>query len=80
MVVAFRIGDSELNSDCGKEAFHGSFGEPCATGKVQAVIPGAESALREAASTPIGISARSVYLAPCGSIKHLQANQHVCRR
>jgi hypothetical protein len=80
VVVAFRIRDSKLNSDCGEEAFHVSFGEPCATGKVQAVIPSAESALREAAGTPIGISACSGYLAPCGSIKHLQANQHVCRR
>ena len=80
MVVAFRIGDSELNSDCGKEAFHASCGEPCATGKVQAVIPSAESTLREAAGTPIGIGACSIYLAPCGSIKHLEADQHVCRR
>ncbi len=80
MVVAFWIRDSELNSDCRKEAFHASFGEPCTTGKVQAVIPSTDSALREAAGTPIGISACSVYLAPCGSIKHLQANQHVCRR
>ena len=80
MVVAFRIGDSKLNGDCGKEAFHASFGEPCTTRKVQSVIPSAESALREAAGTPIGISACSVDLAPCGSIKHLQANQHVCRR
>ena len=45
MVVAFRIGDSELNSDCGEEAFHGSLGEPCAGSKVQTVIPIAESAL-----------------------------------
>lgn len=60
MVVAFGIGDSELNHDRGKEAFHASFGEPCASGKVQAVIPSAESALGEAAGTTIGISARCV--------------------
>ena len=80
MVVAFWIRDSELNSDCRKEAFHASFGEPCTTGKVQAIIPRAERTLGEAAGTTIGISACSVYFAPCGSIKHLEADQHVCRR
>ena len=79
-MVAFRIGDSELNSDCGKEAFHVSCGEPCAGCEGQPIVPSAECARRKFSSTTIRIGACRTRLAPCGSLEDFEADQHAFRR
>jgi len=80
VVVAFRIGDVEFDGHHGEETFHTTFSEPCAGCEGQPIVPSAECARRKFSSTTIRIGACRTRLAPCGSLEHFEADEHVCRR